>query len=69
MSTIMKNIHNNTETDLNNLSPIEEWEQSMHHATSAVLDLIRVINTLPVEERKHIDDMFNRIEKGEDKNA
>ena len=65
----MKNIHNKAQTDFNNLSLIEEWEQSMHHATTAVLALIRVINTLPVEERKHIDNMFNRIEKGEDKNA
>ena len=65
----MKNIQNKQETDFNNLSPIEEWEQSMHHATSAVLDLIRNINALPVEERKHIDDMFKRIENGVSKDV
>ena len=65
MSNTIKDIHNKLETEPQNLSPIEEIEQSMHHATTAVLDLIRNINALPVEERKHIDDMFKRIEDGE----
>ena len=65
----MKDIHNKLETDPQNLSPTEEIEQSMHHATTAVLDLIRNINALPVEERKNIDDMFKRIENGESKDV
>jgi ribosome assembly protein YihI (activator of Der GTPase) len=69
MSNVMKDIHNKPQTDINNLSPIEELEQSTWHATNAVLDLIRAINTLPVEQSQHIKEMFNRVEKGEDKNA
>lgn len=69
MSNAMKDIHNKLETDPQNLSPIEEMEQSMHHATTAVIDLIRNINALPVEQRRHIDDMFKRIKNGESKDV
>lgn len=65
----MKDIHDNLETDPQNLSPIEEVEQSMWDATSAVLDLMRAINTLPVEQSQHIKDMFNRIEDGKSKDV
>ena len=65
----MKDIHKIKPTDINNLSPVEEWEQSVHHATTAVLELIRTLNTLPVEERQHITDMFNRIRDGKTKDV
>ena len=65
----MKDIHKNLPTDPQNLSAVEEWEQSMHHATTAVLELIRTVNTLPVEERQHITDMFNRIRDGKTKDV
>tara|TARA_S200002703_G_scaffold131736_1_gene119360 strand:+ start:1958 stop:2155 length:198 start_codon:yes stop_codon:yes gene_type:complete len=65
----MKDIHDNLTTDPQNLSPIEEVEQSMWDATSAVLNLMRAINTLPVEQSQHIKDMFNRIEDGKPKDV
>ena len=65
----MKDIHKNLPTDPQNLSPVEEWEQSMHHATTAVLELIRTINTLPVEQRQHINDMFDRVKDGKTKDV
>ena len=40
-----------------------------HHATDAVLDLIRHINALPVEERQHITDMFDRVRDGKTKDV
>jgi ribosome assembly protein YihI (activator of Der GTPase) len=65
----MKNIHNKQQTDINNLSPIEELEMATHHATDAVLDLIRNINALPVEQRQHITDMFDRVKDGKSKDV
>ena len=65
----MKDIHKNLPTDPQNLSPVEEWEQSLHHATTAVLELIRTINTLPVEQRQHINDMFDRVKDGKTKDV
>ena len=65
----MKFIHDKTQTDFNELSPIEELEQSTWDASQAVRELIRTINTLPVEQRTHIQSMFDRIEQGEDKDA
>ena len=65
----MKNILNKQQTDINNLSPIEELEMATHHATDAVLDLIRNINALPVEQRQHITDMFDRVKDGKSKDV
>ena len=65
----MKDIHKIKPTDINNLSPIEELEMATHHATDAVLDLIRNINALPVEQRQHITDMFDRVKDGKAKDV
>ena len=65
----MKNILDKQQTDINNLSPIEELDMAMHHATDAVLELIRNINALPVEQRQHITDMFDRVKDGKSKDV
>jgi len=53
--------------DINNLTPSEELELQMHNTTTEVVNLISMISKLPVDQKTHILDMFNRVEQGEAK--